>query len=72
MLKSFLSRSSELEPPCLEQKSYYCCSKHDTRKAWIGQKPTVDHFIIFSCIAYAHVPDEKRMKLDNKGEKCLS
>ncbi|KAK9131203.1 hypothetical protein Sjap_011690 [Stephania japonica] len=36
-----------------------------------GRKPVVDHFQIFGCIAYAHVPDEKRRKLDNKGEKCI-
>ena len=23
------------------------------------------------CIAYAHIPDEKRKKLDDKGEKCV-
>ena len=26
---------------------------------------------IFSCIAYAHVPDDKRKKLDDKGEKSV-
>ena len=36
------------------------------------RNPTVDHFWIFGCIAYAHILDEKRRKLDNKGEKCIS
>lgn len=40
-------------------------------EAWSGRKPTVDHFKIFGCIAYAHIPDQKRLKLDNKGEKCI-
>jgi len=31
----------------------------------------VDHFRIFGCIAYAHVLDEKRKKLDDKGDKCM-
>ena len=26
---------------------------------------------MFGCIAYAHVPDEKRKKLDDKGVKCI-
>ena len=26
---------------------------------------------VFGCVAYAHVPDELRKKLDNKGEKCI-
>nr|KYP57685.1 Retrovirus-related Pol polyprotein from transposon TNT 1-94 [Cajanus cajan] len=40
-------------------------------EAWSGRKPTVDHFRIFGCIAYAHIPDKKRSKLDDKGEKCI-
>ena len=40
-------------------------------EAWSGRKPTVDHFRIFGCIAYAHILDEKRRKLDNKREKCI-
>ena len=26
---------------------------------------------VFGCVAYAHVPDELRKKLDNKGDKCI-
>ncbi|GKU96896.1 hypothetical protein SLEP1_g10077 [Rubroshorea leprosula] len=40
-------------------------------EAWSGRKPTVDHLRIFGCVTYAHVPDQKRKKLDNKGEKCI-
>ncbi|XP_015158466.1 uncharacterized protein [Solanum tuberosum] len=40
-------------------------------EAWSGQRPAVDHFRIFGCIAYAHIPDQKRKKLDDKGEKCI-
>lgn len=40
-------------------------------EAWNGRKPVVDHFRIFGCIAYARIPDEKRKKLDAKGEKCV-
>lgn len=39
--------------------------------AWSGRKPAVDHFRIFGCIPYAHVPNVKRKKLDDKGEKCV-
>lgn len=42
------------------------------KEAWSGRKPSIDHFKIFGCVAYAHVPDEKRKKLDDKGENCLS
>ena len=26
---------------------------------------------MFGCVAYAHVPDELRKKLDKKGQKCI-
>ncbi|XP_074353008.1 uncharacterized protein LOC141692171 [Apium graveolens] len=35
-------------------------------EAWSGSKPSVGHLRIFGCIAYAHVPDQKRKKLDDK------
>ncbi len=36
-----------------------------------GKKPDVSHLKVFSCIAYVHVLDEKRSKLDPKAEKCI-
>jgi hypothetical protein len=35
------------------------------------KKLDVSHLKVFSCIAYVHVPDEKRSKLDPKAEKCI-
>jgi hypothetical protein len=35
------------------------------------KKPDVSHLKVLGCIAYVHVPDEKRSKLDPKAEKCL-
>ena len=26
---------------------------------------------VFGCVAYAHIPDKLRKKLDSKGEKCI-
>ena len=31
---------------------------------------SVSHLQVFCCVGYAHVPDELRKKLDNKGHKC--
>jgi len=36
-----------------------------------GKKPDVSHFKVFGCIAYMHVPDEKRSKLNPKAKKCI-
>ncbi|RDY10867.1 hypothetical protein CR513_04540, partial [Mucuna pruriens] len=31
-------------------------------EAWSGQRLVVDHFKIFGCVAYAHIPNQKRTK----------
>jgi hypothetical protein len=36
-----------------------------------SKKPDVLHLRVFGCIAYVHVPDEKKSKLDPKAEKCI-
>jgi hypothetical protein len=41
------------------------------KEALSGNKPSVAHMRIFGCIAYAHVPKEKRKKLDDKSIKCI-
>ena len=39
-------------------------------EAYTGNKPSVTHLRIFGCKAYAHVPHEKRQKLDSKTMEC--
>jgi hypothetical protein len=36
---------------------------------WYGRKPRVSHLKVFGCVAYAHVPDSERRKLDKKAVK---
>ena len=38
---------------------------------WHGVKPKVDHLRVFGSKCYAHIPDEKRKKLDPKAEKGI-
>ena len=40
-------------------------------EAWSNNKPAVHYFRVFGCIAYAHVADVLRKKLDPKGTKCV-
>eukprot|EP01018_Ginkgo_biloba_P033834 Gb_09514 [translate_table: standard] len=40
-------------------------------EAWTGTKPDVSNLKIFGRIAYAHVPDEKRTKMESKSIKCI-
>jgi len=55
----------------LNRSSKHVVQYMTPEESWSGRKPVVDHFRIFGCIAYAHIPYEKRRKLDNKGEKCF-
>jgi hypothetical protein len=41
------------------------------QEAWSGYKPSVAHLRIFGCLAYSQVPETKRKKLDDCGEKCI-
>ena len=38
---------------------------------YFGKKSDLLHTWIFGAIAYVHIPDEKRQKLDPKSEKCI-
>ena len=40
-------------------------------EAWTCMNHSVSHLKVFGCVTYAHVPDELRKKLDNKGHKCI-
>ncbi|CAJ2632965.1 unnamed protein product [Trifolium pratense] len=40
-------------------------------EAWSGIKPSVSHFKKFGCIAYVHIPDNLRKKLDDKSIICV-
>ena len=46
---------------------------HDVtpEERFIGVKSDESHFKVFGCIAYVHVLDELRTKLDPKAEKCV-
>lgn len=38
---------------------------------WFGTKPDISHLRVFGSLAYAHVPDELRRKLDPKAEEMV-
>ena len=46
---------------------------HDVtlEEKFTGVKPDLSHLKVFGCIAYVHVPDELRTKLDLKAKKCV-
>ncbi len=41
------------------------------KEKFTGKKPNVSHLRVFGCIAYVHVLDKKKSKLDPKTNKCI-
>ncbi|KAL4573495.1 hypothetical protein LXL04_020303 [Taraxacum kok-saghyz] len=42
-----------------------------SQEAWKGYKPRVNHLRTFGYLAYSHIPDQKRGKLDDQSEKVI-
>ena len=40
-------------------------------EAWSNYKQNVEALRVFRCVAYAHIPVEKRKKFDGKSTKCI-
>lgn len=38
---------------------------------WSNHKPSVEHMRVFGCVAFALVPYERRVKLDEKSIRCV-
>ena len=69
--KSFWLEAVNWSIHILNRSPTFAVQNMTPKEAWSGRKPVVDHFKIFGCIAYAHIPDEKRKKLDDNGEKYV-
>jgi hypothetical protein len=41
------------------------------QETWSDRKPTVSHFRIFGSVAYAHVSDQRRTKLEDNSKKFV-
>jgi len=40
-------------------------------EAWFNRKPSVSHFRVFGCQAYAHVQKNKRLSFESKTRRCI-
>lgn len=69
--KTFWPEAVNWSVHVLNRSSTLAVTNITPEEAWTGIKPSVDHFKIFGCLAYAHVPDDKRSKLDDKAIKCI-
>jgi hypothetical protein len=41
------------------------------QEAWCGVKPSVLHLKVFRSVAYAHIPNQKHTKFDDKSKKLF-
>jgi len=48
-----------------------CFSGQTPYERWWNAKPDVSDLKVLGCVSYAHVPREKRKKLDKKTTKCI-
>ena len=69
--KTFWSEAVNWSIHILNRSPTLAVQNMTPEEAWSGQRPVVDHFRIFGCVAYAHIPNQRRTKLDDKGEKCI-
>ncbi|KAL4323581.1 hypothetical protein GQ457_11G003910 [Hibiscus cannabinus] len=40
-------------------------------QVWIGKKVSYEHFKVFGCRAFVHIPKDERSKLDAKTKQCI-
>nr|GEV11403.1 retrovirus-related Pol polyprotein from transposon TNT 1-94 [Tanacetum cinerariifolium] len=60
-----------LTAPYSPQQNRIAERKNQTIMNMSGAKPTVSHFRVFGNVAYAHVPDQTRKKLDDKSKMYI-
>ncbi|CAL8156615.1 unnamed protein product [Prunus armeniaca] len=69
--KSFWSEAINWSIHILKRSPTFVVRDLTPEEAWSSRKPAVGYFKVFGCIAYERIPDEKRKKLDDKGERCV-
>lgn len=41
------------------------------KEAWSREKPSVEYFRVFGCVGHVHIPDARRIKLEDKSVSCI-
>ncbi|KAJ6835827.1 MTA/SAH nucleosidase isoform X1 [Iris pallida] len=69
--QAFLGKNRRLCCLYLKQVPSISVDQRTPYEIWSSHKPNIQHMQVFGCIAYSHVPDHIRKKLDEKVEKCI-
>lgn len=41
------------------------------QESWSDKKPNVDYFEVFGCVGHVHIPNQRRVKLDDRSHACI-
>ena len=56
----------------VQNKTPQCVLKNkNPEETFLGEKPKINHLLIFGCPMYIYIPKEKRKKLDPSGNKGI-
>lgn len=69
--KNFLPRDVNWSVDILNGSLTLSVQNMTLEEAWNWKRPNVGYFRMFRCIAYTHITNKKRKKLDGVGEKCI-
>lgn len=69
--KSFWAEVVAYDVYLLNRCPVKCVCGKTPEEACSGKRPNLTHLKVFGCVAYAHIPDQLRKKLDDKAEKCI-
>ena len=71
MPRSFWAEAATWSVHIINRSPTAAVTNKTPEECWTGNKPNVAHFRIFGCVTYVHVPNEKRIKLEDKSYKCV-
>ena len=71
MPRSFWTEAATWSVHIINRSPTAAVTNKTPEECWTGHKPNVAHFRIFGCVTYVHVPNEKRIKLEDKSYKCV-
>ena len=69
--KTFWSEEVNWTRHVLNRSPTMTVKNQTPKEAWSGNRPSVEYFRVFGCVAHVHVPDTSRKKLDAKSCACV-
>ena len=71
LLKEFWAEAVDCAVYLLNRCPTRSLENKTPQEAWSGLKPNISHLKVFGSIAYAHVPEQRRTKLDDRSTKYI-